>query len=207
MLLVWRFVVAVLMRRISFVLNHHSFPCVSVLLHILRTFRMAQRVRYIVTFFMNETKCADGITTIKPLVPSGNWLGLRRCYSCDDIKTYRAKTGYEQWYSNGIVDEWICRNCFDRIFRIRHRITYKRKNSFVRVDVRANPRIGVCNLCRAVVPFDSKRTDLHHLKYNDDSPLKDTIELCIGCHLKEGWRDGVYVSNQWASYRFRWVTW
>lgn len=46
-------------------------------------------------------------------------------------------------------------------------------------------RIGVCNWCRAVAPFDTKTTHMHHEEYHDDNPLKDAIELCISCHRKE----------------------
>lgn len=101
------------------------------------------------------------------------------------------------WYSNGIIDQWICTNCYGQIFRVRHRITYKRS----RIDLTVDPRVGVCNLCRAVMPFDCKRTDIHHLRYNDEYPLRDTLELCIACHLKEGWSDGVYLYNQWGPYQ------
>ncbi len=47
-----------------------------------------------------------------------------------------------------------------------------------------NPKIGVCNLCRKVVPFDCKRTNMHHEEYDNTDPLKHTIEICVGCHCK-----------------------
>jgi len=49
-----------------------------------------------------------------------------------------------------------------------------------------NPRIGVCNLCRAVKGFDCKRTQMHHDNdiYNINNPIKNTIELCVICHNK-----------------------
>ena len=31
---------------------------------------------------------------------------------------------------------------------------------------------------------------MHHIKYHDDDPLKDTVELCVSCHNKEGFRLG-----------------
>jgi hypothetical protein len=45
-----------------------------------------------------------------------------------------------------------------------------------------NPRIGVCNGCRAVVPFDCDRTEMHHEEYDPDNILSHTIEYCRGCH-------------------------
>ena len=52
------------------------------------------------------------------------------------------------------------------------------------IHVKENPRIGVCNLCRAVVGTDCEKTSIHHLEYHDDDPLRDTIELCNSCHAK-----------------------
>lgn len=56
-------------------------------------------------------------------------------------------------------------------------------------------RIGVCNWCRAVRPFDTKQTQLHHddNKYDISDPLKYTIELCAKCHLREQWLLGPVV--------------
>jgi len=41
---------------------------------------------------------------------------------------------------------------------------------------------GVCNNCRAVVPFDCDSTHRHHEEYHQEDALKDTIELCPICH-------------------------
>ncbi len=71
------------------------------------------------------------------------------------------------------------------------RFTYKGK----RILLKENPRVGVCNLCRAVVPFDSKETHLHHEQYHDDDPLKDAIEICASCHTYETWRLGQYANR------------
>jgi hypothetical protein len=48
------------------------------------------------------------------------------------------------------------------------------------VYVGINPRKGVCELC-------GKKgvTDMHHMEYQEDDPLKDTIELCDSCHAYE----------------------
>jgi hypothetical protein len=38
------------------------------------------------------------------------------------------------------------------------------------------------------VGLDCQMTAIHHIKYNDDDPLKDTREFCPSCHLKESRR-------------------
>jgi len=49
-----------------------------------------------------------------------------------------------------------------------------------------NPRIGVCSKCgKSVKDSEINYTHLHHLKYDDNNPVKHTIELCIPCHRKE----------------------
>jgi hypothetical protein len=63
----------------------------------------------------------------------------------------------------------------------KHRVLFKDK--FVYVDNQV-VRTDVCNLCRAVKPFDCSVTHLHHEQYHTDNPLKDTIEVCINCHGK-----------------------
>lgn len=47
-----------------------------------------------------------------------------------------------------------------------------------------NPRKGICKKCLRKVGHGIKRTQMHHLKYHDNDPLKDTIELCVRCHNK-----------------------
>jgi hypothetical protein len=49
------------------------------------------------------------------------------------------------------------------------------------IRLQQNPRIGVCNWCRGVVPFDCKRTAMHHEQYDENNPLAHTIELCVKC--------------------------
>jgi len=43
-----------------------------------------------------------------------------------------------------------------------------------------NPRTGVCSECGRT----NCKTDIHHIQYHDYDPLRDTIELCVGCHNK-----------------------
>lgn len=55
-------------------------------------------------------------------------------------------------------------------------IIYKGKKVFLGF----NPRTQVCSLCRK-----QGKTEIHHMKYHDDDPLKDTIELCFNCHREQ----------------------
>jgi hypothetical protein len=57
-----------------------------------------------------------------------------------------------------------------------------------------DPRKGICSQCSKKIgdPYINhkgehskiKMTQLHHLKYDDDHPLDNTIELCDSCHSK-----------------------
>lgn len=97
---------------------------------------------------------------------------------------------YPQWYDNG-KGGWWCKRCHSRLVddpkwnpsmsKIHNprRLTYKGK--VVRLE--KPPRIGVCNWCRAVIPFDCERTQMHHEQYDDDNPLAHTIEICPLCHI------------------------
>lgn len=57
-------------------------------------------------------------------------------------------------------------------------IAFKGKTVLLQHD----PRVGVCNWCRAVVGIDCDRTHLHHIQYDDANPLRYTIELYPLCH-------------------------
>ncbi len=49
-----------------------------------------------------------------------------------------------------------------------------------------NIRTGECYFCRKYGRTQNyhKKTYLHHLDYDDDSPLHWTLELCSGCHYR-----------------------
>jgi Zn finger protein HypA/HybF involved in hydrogenase expression len=74
------------------------------------------------------------------------------------------------------------------------------KNKRIRIHLKDNPRTGQCQSCGLEIG-DSylncwgkkatvKLTQIHHLAYHADDPLKDTIELCPSCHSKESYRLG-----------------
>ncbi len=52
-----------------------------------------------------------------------------------------------------------------------------------------SPRKNTCSNCnRTVESGDIKRTNLHHVEYDDSNPLTHTVELCIRCHTREHMR-------------------
>lgn len=130
-------------------------------------------------------------------MPSSKRLSLEYyfCVNCNSKETviHRIKTK-----TKGIVlqEDWrivgknmiMCLRCFNRIFKKdilmrknRRKFRFKDKIIVTKTEVH---RIGVCNLCRAVVKFDCKRTSLHHEKYDDNNMLNHTLEVCDSCHNK-----------------------
>jgi hypothetical protein len=61
------------------------------------------------------------------------------------------------------------------------RIVFKDK----RISIKEDPRYGICQLCGAVRGMDCKQTQMHHLQYHEEDPLKDTIEVCVKCHKRQ----------------------
>jgi hypothetical protein len=127
------------------------------------------------------------------------------CTNCKSTQTYiiRRKDGtpiQADWRKdkNGNV---LCKRCWGRLIggpsipkwyaeiRDKKRITYKGKTRHVGKIVRT----GICKQCnRSVAKGEIRETHMHHLQYHDDDPLKDTIELCESCHLKETWKLGQF---------------
>lgn len=58
-----------------------------------------------------------------------------------------------------------------------------------RIQLDKNPRIGKCSMCGT-----TGRTEIHHIKYHKNDPLKDTIEVCAHCHRL---REQLY--NEWRT--------
>jgi hypothetical protein len=139
-----------------------------------------------------------------PLVNSGY---IRQCEACDSTITYIKKNGREQWNTHD--GHRMCQKCWDKYVRgpvdtpisnkkylasimesHRRSINFRKKPVYFKVQ----PRKGICELCGAKKGdrFISARgrnsivtTDIHHMEYHEDEPLRDTIELCDSCHLKE----------------------
>ena len=126
---------------------------------------------------------------------------MRVCAACDSTTTYtNPKTGHMQWHIHD--GYWFCHKCFEHyihgpiyapvrnakwnpINSVRRQL-YKYKS----INHKKNPRKGICELCGAIKGINCKQTNLHHIDYHDDDPLKDTIELCASCHMKESWKLG-----------------
>lgn len=76
---------------------------------------------------------------------------------------------------------------------------YKPKHYFLaykgkQFPINFSPKTGKCSSCKKSIGDEYintygkiskiKCTELHHLKYDDDHPLDNTIELCPSCHAK-----------------------
>ena len=131
------------------------------------------------------------------------WEGVRPiCIKCGSETTYIKKNGTEIWhkYKNG----WMCHKCrhttIDNPKRTYEYLKkYSDKNN-VRILIFKNkhlylktkPRKGKCELCGKKVGEEyinskgkiviMKQTNIHHIQYHDNDPLKDTVELCVSCH-------------------------
>ena len=124
----------------------------------------------------------------------------RICVACDSTTTYIDKNGWVMWrFHDG---DWFCNVCYQRYVAI-HRYYPQPNRKFKPhfmflgkpVYTKDEPRKGECNLCHKKVGdkfidyYGKERilkgTDLHHIEYHKDDPLKDTVELCDSCHMKE----------------------
>lgn len=62
------------------------------------------------------------------------------------------------------------------------RLKYKDKQ----IRIKQNIKTGYCSRCsNNIYDGSCNLTSLHHIRYNDDDPLKHTIELCNPCHRKQ----------------------
>jgi len=56
--------------------------------------------------------------------------------------------------------------------------SFRYKNK--KIHLKENPRTGVCYFCNK----QNTLTHIHHIKYDDNDPLANTIELCRSCHTR-----------------------
>ena len=120
---------------------------------------------------------------------------LYSCYACGNNRYKIALRNRDR------DDNVICALCYLTIFYIpsnrksfnkrqleyyhkkekrNHRLSYRGKP----INVNYAIKVGVCNLCRAVWPFDTVQTQMHHDKYDDNNPLAHVLEVCNSCHSK-----------------------
>ena len=83
-----------------------------------------------------------------------------------------------------------CKERYNRKYKFIPR--YRVQTDFGKAEVKI-PRIGVCNLCRAVAKIDCAYTHFHHDSYNYEDLSKNVIELCPKCHtsIDNHPRDGI----------------
>ena len=107
---------------------------------------------------------------------------MKQCINCESITTPFNKNGSAMWYKHN--DGYICVKCYHILkwnptnnpINNAKRILFKGK----RILLKEKPRTGICSWCNK-----KGLTDIHHIEYHDNNPLKDTIELCKSCHAKE----------------------
>ena len=146
----------------------------------------------------------------RKLIPSN-----RVCYSCGSDKTYIPKTGHPHWYKHD--GNLYCQKCNNNLFvnpkwrsindpiwnkyRNPRRIKFRGR----RISLTIIPRTGQCSYCKKRVGDEFidqygktriiKHTQMHHIQYHPEDPLKDTVELCPQCHVKESWKLGSFKNK------------
>jgi DNA-directed RNA polymerase subunit M/transcription elongation factor TFIIS len=127
----------------------------------------------------------------------------RSCYACGSVETYVRKNGHAVWYGNKNKNKptnlFLCAKCYRKETHAR-RLVFRLLGKRIRIQLKKPPRSGQCQSCGleigdSYVNSDGKKarvkqTQIHHIAYHADDPLKDTIELCGSCHSKESYRLG-----------------
>ena len=103
----------------------------------------------------------------------------------------KAKKMMEKWREKNLDELKVYRNVYNQ-----KKLVYKGKT----VILKENPRTGQCSKCKRKVGEGIKLTVMHHLKYHDEDPLKDTIELCVRCHNKAHHRRYRLYKNKPGGY-------
>jgi hypothetical protein len=104
---------------------------------------------------------------------------------------------HHRWYKDHKGGFW-CNSCYHKIMddpakvRARNKRRMWFKNQVV--HLKENPRKGICSLCGRT----DLKTDMHHIQYHDRKPLKDAIEVCASCHMKESMKTHGVKSLRWG---------
>lgn len=136
----------------------------------------------------------------------------RICQKCGKNNTNPViKKGkkYQNW--KNVKGECWCDRCYQLYIQYykklkelgRSVINYKGKTIYLNQD----PKNGCCGLCSIKIGdfyVNSRgikrvlnKTDMHHIKYHNEDPLKDTIEVCPQCHGKlRGKKKKIYKSRK-----------
>jgi hypothetical protein len=116
------------------------------------------------------------------------------CYACGVRECMYIENGgtHDRWsFNHDNEDNMLCHRCWSRyIHSPEHNkiwnpiysprgLRFKDKHPMLE----RNPRVGICNLCRAVVGCDCKISAMDHWWYDDSDPLIGAIETCPSCHM------------------------
>jgi hypothetical protein len=149
-------------------------------------------------------KCYDSIRRFPFFKNFKEKLKQRVCSNCGSHKTTLRMNGggYPTYtWSKDRKGGFWCSKCYQKITRDPEKVRARNRRQIFFKDrviyLSKNPRTGVCSLCGNKVGKEIKKTDMHHIEYHDDDPLKDTIELCAACHMKESLRIKNIRSLRW----------
>ena len=54
------------------------------------------------------------------------------------------------------------------------------------IEIPEDARTGKCSLCGKSYPEDLiRQPSIHHIEYDPENPLANTVELCNSCHAKQ----------------------
>lgn len=138
----------------------------------------------------------------------------RKCFVNLSHKTYIIpSTGKPHWLL--FENQWVCKSCYGKLIQTpnidpqkRKYYNDKRTKEQIQEDnqrrflfknkisrAKEKPRKGVCEWCDKNIgdtyinhlgKIDIiEKTHLHHIRYNYNDKLKDTVELCHSCHMIE----------------------
>jgi hypothetical protein len=106
----------------------------------------------------------------------------------------------QRWWNHNLEGQRICRKCYRRFIWKGYKKSVQKNNDKQtplkiyfknrRITLKENPRSGICSICNKKIGEGIKTTNIHHFRYDDNDPLKNTEELCAGCHAKETIRLG-----------------
>jgi|SRR5687768_8178058 len=126
------------------------------------------------------------------------------CYICGGNKTQKRKSPMKQWrcrkcYIKYIVNPKKPRGYWKKYERSEQKMKEKNHRIMLfkdrRIYLKENPRKGQCTVCGLKIgdkyinkhgkEVTIKHTQIHHLDYHYDDPLKDAIEVCVKCHREK----------------------
>lgn len=91
--------------------------------------------------------------------------------------------GLTHWRRNK-NKKWLCSKCYQHDYMKKyHKTIFSFKGKLL--TAKKNIRKGICSWCNNIIDgINTKRTSLHHKKYDAKNPLKYTVEICNRCHKK-----------------------